>query len=285
MFNHPLGSKNRFAVLGRYLQWQLSSRLIGAAIAMPFIGSSRLLVKSGMHGATMNLYVGIQEFEDVGFLLHFLRHGDTFVDIGANIGVFSVLAAKLRKATVIALEPVPATYDEFVDDIHLNRIDELVTARNIGVAAEEGEFRFSETMGPRNHVILAEDGNPFITVPVVSLDELASDCSPALIKIDVEGFENAVIRGGRHVLSSPALLALIVELNGSGKRYGFDDSETGKLIREHGFVSYQYAPFERRLIESCEPNTAGNVLFIRPDSGVEERLQAADFVEIHGFKF
>ena len=269
----------------RFIRWQLGSRVLGTAIAMPFVGNTRLLVRTGMHGATMNLYVGIQEFEDVALLLHLLRPEDTFIDIGANVGVYTVLAAGVRQANVIAVEPVPATYDQFLDNINLNRIGGHVTAHNIGLAAEEGELRFSASYGPTNHVLRAKEHGPSVTVPVETLDVVAAGRSPALMKIDVEGFEQEVIRGGHNLLSSPSLLALIVEFNGLGEQYGFDDRTTDMLLREHGFVSVQYAPFERRLTEIPGPNATGNTLYIRPSSGVGERLRVAELVEVHGIVF
>jgi hypothetical protein len=48
---------------------------------------------SGMTGATGNLYVGLHEFEEMAFLLHFLRPGDLFADVGANVGSYTILAA------------------------------------------------------------------------------------------------------------------------------------------------------------------------------------------------
>jgi len=285
MLRHPLGRKNKFATIKRFMRWQIGSRVLNAAVAMPFVGNTRLLVKSGMHGATMNLYVGIQEFEDVAFLLHLLRPEDTFIDIGANVGVYTVLAAGVRKATVIAVEPVPVTYDEFLDNINLNRIGQHVIAHNIGIAAEEGELRFSASHGPTNHVLRAKEHEPSVIVTVKTLDDVAAGSSPALIKIDVEGFEPEVIRGGCNLLSSPSLLALIVELNGLGAQYGFDDRATDKLLREHGFVSVQYAPFERQLTEIPGPNATGNTLYIRPSVELDDRLRSSESIEVHGILF
>lgn len=196
MLRHPLGQQQKFATIKRFIRWQLGSRILGAAVAMPFVGNTRLLVRTGMHGATMDLYVGIREFEDVAFLLHFLRPEDTFIDIGANVGVYTVLAAGVRQARVIAIEPVPDTYDAFLDNINLNRISRYVTAHNIGVAAQEGELRFSTVLGPTNHVLQEDEGGAAVTVPVKTLDTVTADSSPALIKIDVEGFEQEVLQGG-----------------------------------------------------------------------------------------
>lgn len=77
----------------RILRWQLGSRLLGSRVVVPFVDGSWLLVGTGMHGATGNVYVGLMEFEDMAFVLHLVCEGDEFLDVGANMGVYSILAA------------------------------------------------------------------------------------------------------------------------------------------------------------------------------------------------
>jgi hypothetical protein len=57
---------------------------------------------------TGNLYAGLHEFSEMGFLLHLLRQNDLFVDVGANLGSYTVLASAVCQARNIAFEPVPA---------------------------------------------------------------------------------------------------------------------------------------------------------------------------------
>ncbi len=62
-----------------------------------------------MSGATGNLGVGLHEFVDMAFVVHFLREGDLFLDIGANVGSFTVLAAGVARARSFAFEPIADT--------------------------------------------------------------------------------------------------------------------------------------------------------------------------------
>ncbi len=88
----------------RYLKWQIGSRLLPGAVHVPFVNDTVLVVTPGMTGATLNIYTGLHEFEDCGFLLHLLRCSDLFVDIGANVGVYTTyslprLSALLSRRT------------------------------------------------------------------------------------------------------------------------------------------------------------------------------------------
>ena len=216
--DHPLGRRDRFATFMRILRWQVGSRLLGAMVATPFVDGTRLLVSTGMHGATGNVYVGLMEFDDMAFVLHLLRKGDEFLDVGANVGVYSVLAAA-RGARVLAMEPVPATFEQLLDNIHLNRFETRIEARNIGVGSGPDELRFSTTIGPTNHVLAdGESTEHAVTVAVDALDTIAEGWAPTIIKIDVEGFESNVICGAASLLAQQSLQAVLIELNGLGAR-------------------------------------------------------------------
>lgn len=73
---------------GRFVRWQIESRL-KEDVTFDWIGDAKLVVGNGMTGATGNVYCCLNEFADMGFLLHLLRKGDLFIDVGANIGSYS----------------------------------------------------------------------------------------------------------------------------------------------------------------------------------------------------
>jgi len=222
--NHPLTRDRKISAFIRWLRWQIGSRVLGWPVAVPFVNNTRLLAKSGMTGATGNIYCGLHEFEDMGFVLHFLRPGDLFVDIGANIGAYSILAS-VTGAHMISFEPVPATFEAFLDNIHLNRLETHVDTRSQAVGRASGVLEMIADQDTTNQALRAEDHytGKTIRVPVVTLDEALQNKMPKLIKIDVEGFETDVLAGAVKTLANPELRAVVMELNGSGKRYGYDE--------------------------------------------------------------
>ena len=106
ILGHPLNRSRPAAALVRWLRWQLGSRLLPGPVLVPFVEHIGLLMRPGMTGATGNLYCGLHEFEDMALVLHALRPADLFVDIGANVGSYSMLAAATG-AEVSAFEPIP----------------------------------------------------------------------------------------------------------------------------------------------------------------------------------
>ena len=147
------------------------------------------------------------------------RHQQTFVeqihpndvvfDVGAHVGFYTLLAAKLvgRKGRVIAFEPISQNVAQIRQHLHLNAI-ENATIMQIALMNIEGETNFSH--GPSSSMWhVAHDGT--VTAVCSTLDTLTSDGTvpvPNVIKIDVEGVEHAVLKGALRLLrtSHPTIL-------------------------------------------------------------------------------
>ena len=114
---------------------------------------------------------------------------------------------------------------------------------------------------------------PVSQSPLTTLDELVGDDIPMLIKIDVEGHELAVLRGAERTLSSRRLQAVVMEINGSGERYGVSDQNLVDHMRAHGFTDYAYDSMQRRLVDASF--SEGNTIFIRDPRLVADTVRAA----------
>lgn len=171
--------------------------------------------------------------------------------------------------------------------MRLNHLDEKLICINRGVGARQGTIAFTNDSDTTNHALASgEQCASKVAVEVTSLDTALRGEAPSLIKIDVEGYETPVLEGSQEVLKNQALNAVIMELNGSGTRYGFDESHILDLMISHDFGSYSYDPFSRTLISLEGKNlNSGNTLFIRNRAFVEDRLRAAPKVIILGRQF
>ena len=229
------------------------------------------------------MYSGLLEYNDMGFLLHFLREGDYFVDIGANVGVYTILASAEIKAHSIAIEPVPSTFQNLKNNILVNDIDKKVTSLNIGLGSKKEVLKFTKSFDTVNHVAEKDDTDT-VDVQVEILDNLLKSSQiPALIKIDVEGFETEVLNGAEEVLKNEKLKAIIIELNGSGDRYGFNEENIHKKLVSLNFLPHQYNPKTRKLNKIA---TYGdyNTIYVRDKLQVENRLKNARKIEIGSAK-
>ena len=266
---HPLTHDTKARAFARFIHWQLASRLRSEVI-VPWIDGTRFAVRRGMTGATGNIYCGLHEFEDMAFLLHFLRGEDVFVDIGANIGSYTLLASGVQHARTIAFEPDPVTFAALSRNIALNALEPLVRTRECALGASAGHIEFTVGLDTLNHVANS-GGGPTRIVSLDTLDHALGGESPSMIKLDVEGFEAQILRGATTTLDAPRLRAILTE----------DRSPmVTEILQRAGYQQYEYDPFTRRLARGAKQSPGGNALFVRDRSFVQERLTGANKVQV-----
>lgn len=276
-FTHSLVADAKLNALFRFVKWQLKSRALNRDFIHEWIEGSKFFVRNGETGLTQNIYVGLHEFSEMSFLLHFLRKDDVFLDVGANSGAYSILAGTVCRAKVLAFEPIPSTYSRLVANLDLNGLFPRCVTRNIGLGSSESILYMTENLDTMNQVTLEHEHSKSIPIQINTLDNESRDIEPSLVKIDVEGWETEVLRGSRELLNKSHLASLIVELNESGIRYGFKDSGIIELLGNCGFKPFAYDPIDRKLTRLEYKNYAsGNTIFIREKvlNGVEGRLRA-----------
>ncbi len=283
LLRHPIGRRNKLKSLASFFKWQFAQKILQSPVLMEFIEDGVFLVKKGMTGATGNIYSGLHEFEEMGFLLHFLKKEDVFFDVGANVGSYTILASKVIGATSCSFEPSPNSFKHLEDNVFLNRIQKKALIFNQGIGAEKGNIQFSINQDTINHVVFDEKEES-ISIKITTLDQHIEELNiiPALIKIDVEGFETEVIRGADSLLLNHTLQAVIMELNGSGGRYGFDEEAIHQKMLGSGFKAYQYEPFNRELELRKERSLHGNTIYIKDFKKTIERLKEARHFEVMG---
>ena len=227
-----------------------------------------------MTGATGNFYCGLHESEDMAFVLHFLQPGDVFYDIGANVGSYSLLAAAAGVTSIHSFEPSSATSLRLRRTISLNSLGQSVTVHQFALGAEDGEAKLSLHQDTTNHVLSEDDDQtPAESVQIHRFDDVFVHGQSSFIKMDVEGFESAVLSGATLALADPALLGLLIEDNGSDRRYR-EHGSVEALLCAQGFSAFSYDPISRTLLSANQlQRTGGNILFLR--SGIDAAARVA----------
>ena len=166
-----------------------------------------------------------------------------------------------------------------LDNIQINWIDDRVIPISAAVGENNGEVAFSSGKDTMNHILdNTESTSGAITVPKLSVDHIAKEIQvmPEILKVDVEGYETEVVRGGMGVISSSEVNVLMMELRGHGSRYGFNENEIDFHMREFGFRSYAYDPTYRNLeLKNSENGRLGDMLYIRDVEKARRRVTTA----------
>lgn len=266
---HPLTRDAPLQAWARFALWQLKSR-IQDEVLFSWIGGQHLAIRHGMTGATGNIYVGLHEFADMMLLLHFLRDGDLFLDIGANVGSYTVLASGVCKAKTWAFEPDPNTLRHLRRNIAVNNLDALVKVSECALGAEQGEVPFTVGRDTMNRIATANDKNVRM-VRQERLDTLVGSSQPIMIKIDVEGAEESVLHGAAALLASPYLKVIELETV---------TPETAHMLDKNQFERAYYDPTSRRLDRKQIGLKSSNFLYVRDWPFVAGRLATAEKIEV-----
>jgi FkbM family methyltransferase len=268
---HPLTRDAPMKAWARFALWQISS-LLRQEVIVPWIAGQRLAVRRGMTGATGNIYAGLHEFSDMMFLLHFLRPGDTFLDIGANVGSYTVLASGVCGAATWAFEPAPKTVNDLRRNIEINGLENLVTVFEFALGPSKAEIPFTIDLDTTNKV--ATEGVKNVRmVHQEMLDTLTANCTPVMVKMDVEGYEEEVLRGAQATLAIKSLKAIELETV---------TPEIKRMLFKNGFEQAYYDPFNRMLSQRPVDLPSANSLFLRDSVFVRSRLAAAKTVQVLG---
>jgi FkbM family methyltransferase len=241
-------------------------------VVVSWIADQKLAVRRGMTGATGNIYAGVHEFADMMFLLHFLKSGDLFLDIGANVGTYTVLASGVCKAKTWAFEPDPETAACLKRNIEINSLQQLVTVHELALGATEREVAFTVGLDTVNRVAIGNQ--PCRLVHQRPIDSLISDVEPIFAKLDVEGYEEEIFRGGQALLGMGSLQAIEVETV---------TPHVLEVLLLHGFVRAFYDPFTRFLSPEPVDIQSSNALFIKNVSFVNNRIGQSPKVPVLDF--
>lgn len=185
--------------------------------------------------------VGTHDREVSRWLVTYIRPGDTVVDVGANIGYFTVQAARRAGDTgrVIAFEPMPGNISLLRHNLELNDV-RTVTLETAAVTAKMGPVSmYASTVGNARHSILHNaDAGESVEVNGTTLDEWAATANVGwidVLKIDVEGAELDVLDGAEETVANHRPV-LIVEYWPQGlRRSGYDP---GSLLTRLADLDY-----------------------------------------------
>jgi len=174
------------------------------------------------------------------------RSGDVFADIGANVGLYALCAARFRGVRTFAFEPESQNYAVLNENIYVNSLQDTVTGYCVALSDETRYDSLNLSKfepGGSCHTFGANLDHQLQPMRPVfrqgcvatTLDTLVENAVlpvPNHIKIDVDGIEHKVIAGARKTLSDPAVRSVLVELNTLlDEHWGVVDT-----MLEHGFT-------------------------------------------------
>ena len=185
--------------------------------------------------------------EEYGAFRAAVRPGATVLDVGANVGAYTLLFARWVGANgrVVAFEPAPEAAAGLRRHLELNALSSTVDVQQCAVSGSVGTARFACTeANGANAIVVGPGSTDTIEVATVTLDAFCSRnrIVPDVIKIDVEGAELDVLRGARQVLAFGGLQVFLELHPSSWPARGIGEQAIRDELASQRFVAEPLAP-------------------------------------------
>jgi FkbM family methyltransferase len=215
-----------------------------------------------------------------------LQPGETFIDVGANVGMHTLAAASAinGQGRIVAFEPHPTTHALLRKSLLLNGFAALAETHQAAASNRSGRLPLHLGTTSGHHSLYALEGEKpaaaTVEVPLVRLDDVIESNLPVdLIKIDVEGAELDVLEGAAATLGRNPDVAVIVEFGISHlRRTGTSSRDWLQAFEKFGFAFQAIEPSTGALLDwntaQLESVDSINLLFARPASKAWERARS-----------
>ena len=210
-------------------------------------------------------------------LLKMIKPGDICWDIGANIGFYTCLLASQvgDSGAVVAFEPASRTYGYLHENVSLNRFtNTTLINKGIGDRVEQRNLHYSEAGLAEGTASLkyTNERTAAERVTLDTIDNLFRELpAPNFVKIDVEGYQLEVLRGGEHCLKTHAPL-LMAELKDVGETNRDIYAEIEAYVTDLGYQLYEIRKHSIRRCNTLSDTTQRNFFLVKEHSRAFSRI-------------
>lgn len=216
----------------------------------------RMLMDLDLHDSYDDtlIYFNLQAIEIKRAIKRFLQAGQTAIDVGANLGLFTLLMAHRvgREGRVHAFEPNPQIFSRLTAHVLKNTFEKTVTLHRTAVSDRNGALTLFTY--PRHHGLscivprpdLPHEATEVNAVTLDALFEAGEIRTPSFVKIDVEGAELLVLKGARQLVER-CRPVIIVEVSPKHQKelFGYAPSQLWTWAQEYGYSFRYMHPYKR----------------------------------------
>jgi FkbM family methyltransferase len=245
VWTHPANRHRRMRAVARACYWQLSKRLTGNPWTIRCYDVMQMRCYPNSNGAGLMIYTnGMIDYDDVQFTQAYLRPGDAFLDVGANIGVFTLLAAACvgKQGFVRAYEPGRSAFEHLLENVQLNQLNQ-VELHCVALAEQPGQVSFLQTRDLTNRIVLSgeADDNGAESTTCITLDMAVADRRFEMGKMDVEGAEPLIFRRSQGALSEGNPPVWVLELKDRLLiKYGSSAEQFARFLQDYDYQLGSY---------------------------------------------
>ncbi|PWS26390.1 hypothetical protein DHW03_16550 [Pedobacter yonginense] len=239
LYQNEYNKKHVFFAFCRFVGWK-TIRLLGLnQVKYSLWGDRKILLDGRSFHSMWLMYNYIVDWEEFNLIQDYLKPADTVLDIGTNMGYYTVWISKFigEKGEIHCFEPDASNFDKLKRNIQLNHLEKIARLNNTALSNMEGLVSFTQGLDGRNHINL-NNSTQSIPVKAKKLDDYARENNIQHIsyaKIDVEGFEFSVLQGAEQLLNEKRIDILQLEINITLENSNHDVHDILELLRQHDY--------------------------------------------------
>jgi FkbM family methyltransferase len=272
IWTHPNCKNQQIQFILKFISWQVYKRLTHKYLDIELISNVKIRCYPDSYSAATALYCGLYDYNEMNFLLRYLRSNDSFLDIGANVGIYTLLAAsKIKSGSVYSFEVLPKNYNRLIQNLQLNQFQQ-VKPYAIAVSDFTGTTALNIAEGDSMPFITNNATDNTITVTTDTLDNLLQYESVAnltLAKMDIEGAEILALKGAVSLLKKQRPYVWIMEINDTVNNFGLQKQDVVNFLEDYGYSLYQYDADTNQIQAITVEEKQGNNVLAIADSALD----------------
>lgn len=227
-----------FAII-RFFEWKFIKLFKLTNYKKRVWGDRYLILNYDSFQSMWVMYNWIVDWEEFHLIQDYVMDGDVVIDIGSNMGFYTIWMSKFigKTGVIHSFEPDPKNFNRLRGNIAVNKLDAQVFANEVALNDYDGIIKFTTGLDGENHISKHEETN-INEIQCIKLDsyfQLRAITKISYIKIDVEGFEYSVLAGASNLLRDKKIDILQLEIN---KAISNSDHTVQGLLQLLQFYNY-----------------------------------------------
>lgn len=249
ILDHPLNYNRKIITIGKIVWWKINQIFFRIPAIIQITTDAKLVCYPQSSYGSFVVYANFPEYEEMKFIQDIVTDGDVVLDVGANIGSISILAAsKGEKVSVFAFEPTEKLLPLIRENIGVNQFEKRIMVFQTAVSDKNGNVSFVlKKESEVNHIDTNNSKNS-VSINSITLDSFAKQNrinKIDLLKVDVEGAEMLVFRGSKRLLQNNQVRIILFEVNKNSLQFGYSAQQLVEFFRQNNYFVFFFCKHDR----------------------------------------
>ena len=251
LYQAPYNKKYPVAAFVRFIYWKVIRLFKLKDVRYRVWNNRTILLDYNSFQSMWLMYNYIVDWEEFNLISSYIRPGDNVFDIGSNRGFYTIWMSQfIGHGKIHSFEPDSDSFERLQKNVALNDLKELVIPNKNAVSEIDGELSFTKELDIENHIVDSTFINS-VTIQSQKIDsylQYQNIDAVAYLKIDVEGFEYAVLKGANTALLNKQIDIIQLEINKSIANSGKSITDLLELLNHYQYRLCRYDVDSNQLI-------------------------------------